>query len=177
MASAFGHAFSAYAMGHSFSKQGRTARLLWLGIICSVLPDADVISFAFSIPYESFWGHRGFSHSLAFALLLSLIVTGSFYRQDLLQRSGLKYLLYFFLCTASHGILDALTSGGLGVAFFSPFNNERFFFPYRPIMVSPIGISNFFSEWGLRVILSELLWIGVPFGAYIILAQVYKRGK
>lgn len=178
MASAFGHAFSAYAMGHSFSKHARTAKLLWLGIICSVIPDADVISFVFGIPYESFWGHRGFSHSLVFALLLALILTACFYHQDLSRRAGLKYILFFFVCTASHGLLDALTSGGLGVAFFAPFSNERFFFPYRPIKVSPIGLSNFFSGWGLRVILSELVWIGVPGLLFIFTAKrLRKRGR
>jgi inner membrane protein len=45
---------------------------------------------------------------------------------------------------ASHGILDAMTDGGLGVAFFSPFDDTRCFFPFRPIKVSPIGLS-FFS--------------------------------
>ena len=39
--------------------------------------------------------------------------------------------LYLFLSTASHGVLDALTDGGLGVAFFSPFDQTRYFFPFR----------------------------------------------
>jgi inner membrane protein len=175
MASAFGHAFAALALGSSFSKPARSARLLWLGMICAVLPDADVISFAFGIPYESFWGHRGFSHSLAFALLLAMVVTALFFRSATASRS--KLILYFFLCTASHGLLDALTSGGLGVAFFSPFNNERFFFPCRPIKVSPIGVGNFFSEWGLKVLSSELIWIGIPFGIYMIVAGLARKRR
>jgi hypothetical protein len=50
-----------------------------------------------------------------------------------------------------------MTDGGLGVAFFAPFHNERYFFPWRPIAVSPIGMG-FFSERGLEVIISELHW-------------------
>jgi len=69
---------------------------------------------------------------------------------------------YLFLATASHGLLDAMTDGGLGVAFFSPFNNDRYFLPWRPIRVSPIGISRFFSDRGLEVLASELLWIWLP---------------
>ena len=68
---------------------------------------------------------------------------------------------YFFVVTASHGILDAMTDGGLGVAFFAPFDDTRYFFPFRPIKVSPIGLS-FFSDRGLDVIGSELLWVWIP---------------
>jgi inner membrane protein len=55
-----------------------------------------------------------------------------------------------------------MTNGGLGVAFFAPFQNDRYFFPWRPIQVSPIGVASFFSEWGLRVVRSELQWVWLP---------------
>lgn len=35
-----------------------------------------------------------------------------------------------------------LTDGGLGVAFFSPFDNKRYFLPWRPIRVSPISVTH-----------------------------------
>ena len=55
-----------------------------------------------------------------------------------------------------------MTNGGLGVAFFSPFENSRYFLPWRPIRVSPIGVSRFFGAHGLAVLESELLWLWVP---------------
>jgi inner membrane protein len=55
-----------------------------------------------------------------------------------------------------------MTDGGLGIAFFAPFDNERYFFPWRPIAVSPISVTAFFSERGLAVIRSEILWIWIP---------------
>ncbi len=55
-----------------------------------------------------------------------------------------------------------MTAGGLGVPFFSPFTNARYFFPWCPIRVSPIGLSRFFTERGLEVLQSELLWIWLP---------------
>ena len=76
-----------------------------------------------------------------------------------------------------HSILDAMTSGGYGVAFFSPFDNSRYFFPWRPIKVSPLGIANFFTERGIRVILSELIWIGIPGTFYIVLVSIFKKFK
>lgn len=47
-----------------------STRMLLFGILCAVLPDADVIGFRFGISYADAFGHRGFSHSLAFALLM-----------------------------------------------------------------------------------------------------------
>ena len=69
--------------------------------------------------------------------------------------------LVFLLATASHGLLDALTDGGLGVAFFAPFSDARYFFPWRPIAVSPIG-ARFFSARGAAVLISEFVWLWLP---------------
>lgn len=175
MASLFGHTFAAYALGKGFSKEFRTKKFWILGMLCAVLPDADVIGFSFGIPYESFWGHRGFSHSLVFALLFGVLITILFYKQHVVSKSGIVLVLYFAICTASHGILDAMTSGGLGIAFLSPFDTTRYFFPWRPIQVSPIGASKFFSIWGIKVLLSELIWIGIPASIYILVITFVRR--
>ena len=55
-----------------------------------------------------------------------------------------------------------MTTGGLGTAFFSPWDLKRCFFSLRPIRVSPIGIKAFFDGRGLRVLTSEARWIGPP---------------
>ena len=72
------------------------------------------------------------------------------------------YLIFFFLLSASHGLLDAFTNGGLGIPLLFPLDQTRYFFPWRPIMVSPIGVIPFFSKWGLAVIKSELGWVWLP---------------
>ncbi len=177
MASAFGHAIAAAAIGNGYSKKTADFKFFMLGIFCSIIPDADVLGFKFGVAYQSFWGHRGFTHSIVFAVLLGIIINLLFYKQSFLTLKGWTYILFFSFCAASHGILDAMTSGGLGVAFFSPFNNTRFFFPWRPIQVSPIGAGKFFSEWGLRVIKSELIWIGIPSAAFILLMRLIKKIK
>lgn len=176
MASAFGHVYAAYALGKNFSKKFFNLKFWSIGFLCSVLPDFDVIGFSFGVPYESFWGHRGFTHSFVFALLLGLFCAFLFFRKRT-TREKLALTLYFFLATASHGILDALTNGGRGVALLSPFNNTRYFFPWTPIKVSPIGIERFFSTWGLQVILSELIWIGIPCSIIIIASKFWKKNK
>lgn len=126
-------------------------RAVVAGIIGSILPDLDVAAFALGIPYEHPLGHRGFTHSILFALLYAVAAA-------LLLRVRVPFL---FLCTVSHTLLDALTDGGLGVAFFSPFSNARYFFPWTPIRVSPIG-AGFFSPRGLETLGSELVWIWAP---------------
>src|SRR5437016_8948293 len=87
---------------------------------------------------------------------------------------GQQFWLYLFLASASHGVLDAFTNGGLGVAFFSPFDATRYFFPCHPIEVSPIGAA-FFSERGLSVLQSEFVWVWLPSIVFAILAFAIRR--
>ena len=59
-------------------------------------------------------------------------------------------------------LLDAMTNGGLGVAWFWPWSDARYFMPFHPIAVSPIGLSRFLSERGLLVLQSEARWVWLP---------------
>lgn len=176
MASVFGHVMLAYAMGKSLRTQFHTSRFWWFTIACCLLPDADVLGLVLGIPYEHVLGHRGFTHSIVFAMLVGLVVPRL---ADPTIPYGTRgywvFAFYFFLVTLSHGFLDALTDGGLGIAFFAPFDSTRYFFPWRPVSVSPIGISAFVSHEGLRVLLSELLWIGIPVGLWLIVLNVTGR--
>jgi len=170
MASAFSHAIVALAMGKAFRNKELGLRELFLGALCSTVPDLDVLGFPLGIEYGDMWGHRGMTHSVVFAALLAGILVAVWYRtKPAIALTGL--FLYFFLCTASHGLLDALTDGGLGVAFFSPFDTTRYFFPLRPVLVSPIGISEFFSAYGVRVLANEVVWIWLPSCALFVVLR------
>jgi len=68
-----------------------------------------------------------------------------------------------------------MTDGGLGVAFFSPLDNHRYFLPWRPIHVSPIGIERFFTDRGIAVLQSELLWIWLPAALLAVSAWIIHR--
>ena len=144
-------------------------RFWLLSIFCSIIPDADVFTFSFGIPYGHFFGHRGFFHSPFFALLVSVLVVSVFFHTEkIFSRRWWFYLIYFSLLTASHGILDAFTNGGLGIALLSPFDATRYFFPWRPILVSPIGLEGFLSKRGLMTLKSELFWIWIPLMIMVI---------
>jgi inner membrane protein len=66
-------------------------------------------------------------------------------------------------------LLDGMTNGGLGIAFFSPFSHRRRFLPWRVIEVSPLRPSALFSRRGLQVLRSELRWVWTPCGVVALL--------
>jgi inner membrane protein len=169
MPTVISHAVAAVALMAAFPEQAVPRRLMFLGAACSMAPDLDVIGFRFGIQYGDLLGHRGLSHSFAFAAVLaSLALLATLPRLGLHAHRGLVWL-YLFLATASHGGLDALTDGGLGVAFFSPFNTTRYFFPLTPIPVSPIG-AHFFADGGISVLFCEFVWVWLPSIAFAAIA-------
>ncbi|MCB2376633.1 metal-dependent hydrolase [Hymenobacter sp. BT635] len=163
MASAFGHALLGATLG-KLLLPAHPSRPWWLlAAACAVVPDADVVGFKFGVAYASLWGHRGLSHSILAAAVLAtgLLLLAYLVRRRWPLAAGRVWLL-LFLATISHGVLDAMTTGGLGVAFWSPFEQERYFFGFRPIQVSPIGVSRFAGAAAWRVLRSEAIWIGIP---------------
>lgn len=128
-----------------------------------MLPDLDVIGLWSGVPYGHPLGHRGFSHSIAFGILLGFV---AFPFAQRLNAAPRIVFLFVALSTISHGLLDAMTNGGLGVAFFWPLSDERFFLPWRPLYVSPMEIGGFISPRGLRrlirIAVSELAVIWLP---------------
>ena len=105
---------------------------------------------------------------------LSLIAATAIVAFIIHQSQKFAAFLFLFLCTLSHGILDAFTDGGLGITFFSPFSNTRYFFPWRPLEVSPIGISGFLSGPALSVLMSEIKFIWIPCGLIFLFGRGLK---
>ncbi|HET9451318.1 MAG TPA: metal-dependent hydrolase, partial [Aggregicoccus sp.] len=109
------------------------------------------------------WGHRGASHSLAFAALLALgIALATHVAGGHSARAG----VFAFLALGSHGLLDALTDGGLGAALLWPFSDARLFAPLRPLPVAPIA-RGMLSSRGLYVLAVEAL-LFLPAFAYAL---------
>ena len=157
MASGFGHLAVAYAMGKTLNPAWALTRFWVLTVLCCLLPDVDVLGLVMGIPYDHLLGHRGITHSVVFAIMVGIVMprvlTSGFSCRTYRYWS---LAVYFSLITLSHGVLDALTDGGLGIAFFAPFDGTRYFFAWRPIAVSPIGVRQFFSHWGLSVLLTKV---------------------
>ena len=134
-------------------------RLLLVGAACAVLPDVDAAGYWLGVPYGSFWGHRGFTHSIVFAVAVSGLCARWGHQTDV---PALRVWIYCFVAMLSHGILDAMTDGGLGVAFFSPLDHSRYFFPIRPIHVSSMSLRDLLGPHGLDVLANECLWVWIP---------------
>ncbi len=184
MPTIFSHAVTALAFGKLFTDRRMVLRFWLASVFCACIPDIDVLGFRFGIHYGDLLGHRGLTHSLLFALVLALVVVLALFRRPLAaasvspqgeRRAQLLLVGYFFMVTASHGVLDAMTNGGLGIAFFAPFDTTRYFLPWRPIEVSPIGAAHFFTERGMVVILSELKWVWLPSVALAAVAALLRR--
>lgn len=147
------------AIAFGLGRKAIPPRLLAAGVVASMVPDADVLGFSLGVAYGSEFGHRGFTHSLSFAVGLALVGA-------LLFRAwrvpAARAFWFLFLATASHGLLDALTTGGSGIAFLWPWSEERYFAPIQVIEVSPIGFARFVSARGAAVLASELLWVWLP---------------
>jgi inner membrane protein len=144
-----------------------------VAILCSILPDFDVIGFQFGVRYGDLWGHRGMTHSLLFA-----VVAAAGFAVAIADSANERWKLagLLFLITASHGVLDALTNGGLGIAFFSPFDQRRYFFPWRPIWVSPIGGRALFSSSAVQVMKREI-WVWGPALALAAIVWIIRAGQ
>lgn len=153
-----GHVVVGLAASRFSRRRGATSwtpfgvAVLWSGL--SLLPDADVFGFRLGVHYEDPWGHRGATHSLLFAAVVAVIalVVAKATRLP----AALRTTLITLGVVSSHSVLDTLTDGGLGCALLWPFSDERFFAPWRPLPVAPIG-GAFLSGEGLRVAAVELI--------------------
>jgi inner membrane protein len=156
-----GHVAVGMAAGRWWARGRPAGPMLALSAL-SLAPDLDVIGMAHGVPYGAPWGHRGATHSIPMACLLGVAFA-------VLARGRGRFAVTALLATGvaiSHGILDGMTDGGRGVAFLWPLAARRYFLPWRPIPVAPIG-AGFLSLEGLEVAGWELA-VFLPFLAYAL---------
>jgi inner membrane protein len=159
MPTIFTHTAVPLAIGLGLGTRLISPRLLAAGIVASIAPDVDVLGFHFGIAYSDIAGHRGLFHSFAFALLLALLAALA---AGPLRTTRGRAFAFVLACAASHGLLDMLTTGGLGVAWFWPFSDTRHFLPWQVIKVSPLSLHRLLSPAGRAVIASELWIVWLP---------------
>jgi len=174
MASAFGHIISALGIGSVFPKKVMKPKVILIGMVSAALPDIDVMSNYFGIFGLDQLGHRGVTHSLFFAIIWSFVLLIIFHRKNQAKR---VLFFFYFICTASHGIIDGLTNGGDGIAYFAPFSSYRTHLPFELIEVSPLGLKNFFTGRGIEVLQSEFIWIALPSLTIFLLSNLIRKIK
>ena len=173
MPTIFAHAVAGVAIAQVLAPCSIKREMTWLAAACAILPDLDVIGFEFNLRYGSMFGHRGITHSILFAGVLALGAVAVLRRHTKSVELPRMWVC-LFAATLSHGVLDSLTNGGMGVAFLAPFDDSRYFLPWAPIQVSPIGLSAFLSRRGAAVLANEFQWIWCPSLVTIAVARLLR---
>lgn len=169
MPSVISHTAVPLALGVGLGDKWIPRPILIAGVVASMLPDADVILFRFGATYSTVWSHRGFSHSLGFALFLGIVAT------VLLRRTSAGLAFAFVAgSAASHGLLDMMTNGGHGVAILWPLSDHRYFFDWRPIQVSPLDLRRLPQRFA-AIAETELIWIWLPAAAVTLAFRLKNR--
>jgi inner membrane protein len=167
MATTYTHAVAGLGIAQLYTP-GRMRWLYWLlAAFLAVFPDFDVLS---SAAYGAILGHRGFTHTLVFSLWLALLAASLTYRR--FQANLWVLTGVFFLALASHGLLDALTRGGMSIPFFWPLTDQRFG-NWGPIPVSDLGFEVPDPRQS-RALRSELFWVWLPAGVFISLMVLFR---
>ena len=159
MPTIFSHIAVPIAVAVALGSQRVPPAMLLVGMLASVLPDFDGVAFKLGLHYGGIWGHRGFTHTLGFTLVVAL--TGLWFARRWKVAPWQGYL-WLALCLISHPLLDMLTNGGVGIALLWPFSGERWFSPWRPVEVSPVALSRFLTQRGADVLLNEAKTIWLP---------------
>ena len=176
MPSIFTHPLVGLAAAKMMPARYRTKRFWILSFLCPFIPDLDGIGFYLGLPLEHFFGHRGITHSVFFALVLSVVIVAVFFNdRGFFSKRSVLLVAYFVAITVSHGILDAVTNTTNGVAFLSPIITTRFLFDFKPIESSPLSPAEFFGEQGFHIILGEIVWVWMPLIAAVIVVFLIKR--
>ncbi len=168
MPTIFTHPLVPVAITLSLGNRIIPPRLLWAGIALSILPDLDVILLQMGVSWYSVYAHRGFTHSLGFALICALLLAMCF------RDHRPQALIFGFVVVVSHAILDAITWGGQGVALYWPINSDRFLFPWHPLPASPLDIPHFI-RWGGFVLKAEFQMVWMPIIGITLVAWASRK--
>jgi inner membrane protein len=144
--------------------------------VLAVIPDMDALSVPLGLGHDHLLGHRGFTHSLVFAAIIGLVVLAVLFRKvPRFSRDWWTLWGLFFLATASHGILDALTYLAGGVALWAPFDATRYGFPWRPLPPPPLAVGHIQSYFTPGLMLAEFSRVWLPVGTIAALFWGVKR--
>ena len=97
---------------------------LLIGAIVGTIPDLDVLLSPLFNDIEFLTVHRSFSHSIGFAIILSLLLGEVFHRYYKRKLSRTKWQFAFFFATFTHSLLDWCTT--YGTKLISPLDDHLF---------------------------------------------------
>jgi inner membrane protein len=166
VASPWAHAIVGAAAGALYQSPRDRRRVITLAAICAVVPDLDLIGWPLGVSTFTLFGHRGLSHSIAFAVALGVgaamaLLPGAPRRDRVVAAAVL------ILATATHSVLDAMTTySPTGPAFWAPFSNQRYRFSWMPLT----GAGGFETDFG-----REALYACLPALVLIVVIEGCRR--
>ena len=155
----FTHIALGACIGEAYFEKGFGKKAMVWGALAQSIPDIDFVSSFWMTTPESLLAHRGFTHSILFALLIAplfALIAEKIHRPH--NISFKKWLLFFATEVFVHLFIDAFNNYGIG--WLEPFSHARFSF--NAIYVA----DPFFS-----------LWPGIAFVMLIILNPFNPKRK
>jgi len=127
-------------VGEAFFEKGFGKKAMIWGALAQSIPDIDFISSFWMNTSEDLLAHRGFTHSILFALLIIPVFAMTADRVHRPHNIAFKkWILFFAAEVFLHLFLDGFNNYGIG--WLEPFTHQRFSF--NTIYVADI----FFSIW------------------------------
>ena len=153
------HALLPIAVAVAVARRPVPWRLVLVAAVAAAAPDIDgLFKRLLSVPPDSIYSHRGATHSL-FAAIIAGLLAAALHRW--LRVPALTAGVVIGAAMASHGLLDMMTDGGQGVAYFWPFSPVRYFADWRPIHSTPVHRAHLFHDVSVRLQL-ELRQLLIP---------------
>jgi membrane-bound metal-dependent hydrolase YbcI (DUF457 family) len=148
------HAAVGFAIAAWTQQRPPTRRVCAVAAACAAVPDIDYFGWPLA--------HRGFTHSLAFAVVGAAAATFIFFRGPQWTQQRARIALILGLALLSHACLDALSTYSFGVEFFAPFSPQRFRFVWTPLGDPTGGLTGQLVQEALVVLLPAVLlgWLG-----------------
>jgi inner membrane protein len=108
------------AVGEAVGGRKMGIKAAFWGAIAGTIPDLDVFFNGFYSPIEASLMHRGFSHSILFALLFSPVFAWLIHRLYKRKYEYKTWVLLFFFGIITHPFLDVFTNYGTSLLWPSP---------------------------------------------------------
>jgi inner membrane protein len=158
-------------------KLGKKAMLI--GALANNLPDIDVMSALWTGPADELLVHRGITHSILFALVLSPLLALAFQRR--VKNNSISFKRWLFLIGSGlflHIFMDACTAYGTG--WFEPFSHQRVsfntLFILDPFFMLPLLLSALALLILKRDALKKRKWIntiGLSLGLLYLVTTIF----
>lgn len=129
MPSSFTHAIAGAAVASPLARDPVPLRFWIAAACCAALPDVDILWGRY-VTWGTWLAHRGFTHSLAFAVVVGVTAAFICFRDPQFAPVRWRYAVALALAAASHCLLDGMARYGTHVMFLWPFSTHRYLLPW-----------------------------------------------